>query len=302
MAGGLTGSLEQWPLPELLNMLGSSRQSGRVEVEEQDGRGAIYLQEGSIVHAATAGESGVAALTTLFGWHAGSFSFEPRVPSPAVTLSRPMEALLAEVSREAAERETIRKMIASTAVHPRLVRDAPQHPVTLQPNEWTLVAFADGSQSIASVASTLGVEVSLITRLFFGLGQRGLVEFGVPATVALKPAEAPPEAMSIAGAAVSTDPVVVPPPVVEPLPLPVAIMPAAFFQDLGRAAAAALGPLASVIVEDAIEAHGARMDAFPRQRAAQLVEAIGREIRDDRRRAEFQATMLRILRDQQRAA
>ena len=279
-------------------MLGSSRQSGRVEVEEQDGRGAIYLQEGSIVHAATAGESGVAALTTLFGWHAGSFSFEPRVPSPAVTLSRPMEALLAEVSREAAERETIRKMFASTAVHPRLVRDAPQHPVTLQPNEWTLVAFADGSQSIASVATTLGVEVSLITRLFFGLGQRGLVEFGVPATVALKPAEA----MSIAGAAVSTDPAVVPPAVVEPLPLPVAIMPAAFFQDLGRAAAAALGPLASVIVEDAIEAHGARMDAFPRQRAAQLVEAIGREIRDDRRRAEFQATMLRILRDQQRAA
>lgn len=72
MAGGLTGNLDQWPLPELLNMLGSSRQSGRVVVEHESLAGAVFLQEGQLVHAATATEAGVQALTTLFGMHEGS--------------------------------------------------------------------------------------------------------------------------------------------------------------------------------------------------------------------------------------
>ena len=89
-------------------------------------------------------------------------------------------------------------------------------------------------------------------------------------------------------------------PPVAPAPQPV--VPEQFFRDLARAAAAALGPLAAVIVEDAVDAHGVTVDAFPRSRAGHLVEAIAREIKDDRRRAEFQAQMLRILRELQKAA
>jgi len=333
MAGGLTGSLEQWPLPELLNMLGSSRQSGRVEIEDSRLQGSVFLQEGRLVHATTAAETGIDALTSLFGLDSGTFTFEPRVPSPATSLSQPLEALIAEVSRAATERETIRKVISSAAVLPRLTPELPSAPVTLQPNEWVLVAASDGSASIEEIGTRLDLEPGPIMRAFFALAQRGLVRFEAPAATAgsePEPAVLPfpgndtTPALSIVpnsgqqganepvhfqgtqAAAVPTtgnQPVAaereeLPP----PTPLPVPLVSQQFFRELARASAVALGPLASVIVEDAIEAHGATIDAFPRSRAGYLVEAIAREIKDDRRRAEFQAHMLRLLRELHSAA
>ncbi len=308
MAGGLTGSLEQWPLPELLNMLGSSRQSGRVAVDGAGSEGAIFLSEGQLVHATVAMESGVAALTTLFSLHEGSFCFEPRVPAPAVTLDRPLDVLVAEVQREANERDTIRRMIPSAHAVPHLARRTPDETITLQPSEWIAIVLSDGTRSVSSLAAEAGVDTSAAMRLLYTLGQRGLLEFSAGVTEAPAPIAPERPALTLVPAPV-VEAIVEPEPVLEPepAPAPVVIVPVAppppsyihtaFFQDLSLAAAATLGPLASVIVDDAVEAIGYPRDAFPRQRAPQLVEVIAREIKDDRRRAEFQATMLRILRD-----
>lgn len=337
MAGGLTGSLEQWPLPELLNMLGSSRQSGQVEVEAGEMRGSVYLHEGNIVHAVAPLESGIAALTTLFGLHAGTFSFEPRIPAPANTLSRPLDELLAEVTREASEREAILKVVGGPAMHPRLSLDTPPQPVTIQPSDWRLIAAANGSASISTIAETLGVELGTLMRAYYALGQRALVQFEappanvipmhVPVRVAAEP-EAPaavvieepetfealalqeeiPEPVAVLQTAPSALPAPAPAPVPQPAPAPggpaapVPIVDEQFFRELARASAAALGPLAAVIVEDAVEAFGLPVDAFPRSRAAHLVEVVAREIKDDRRRADFQAYMLRFLRELFKAA
>lgn len=311
MAGGLTGSLEQWPLPELLNMLGSSRQSGRVAVEGAGSEGAIFLSEGQLVHAATAMESGVAALTTLFSLHEGSFCFEPRVLAPAVTLDRPLDVLVAEVQREANERDTIRRMIPSVHAVPHLAHRIPEQPVTLLPSEWIAIVLADGTRSVSSLAAEAGVETSAAMRLLYTLGQRGLLEFTAGVTEAPAPIAPERPALTlvptpVVEATVEPEPVVEPEPepvpvvvapVAPPAPPPASYIHTAFFQDLSMAAAATLGPLAAVIVDDAVEAIGYPRDAFPRQRAPQLVEVIAREIKDDRRRAEFQANMLRILRD-----
>lgn len=331
MAGGLTGSLEQWPLPELLNMLGSSRQSGRVEIDNGGVQGSVFLQEGSIVHATAPAETGVAALTSLFMLEAGTFTFEPRVPSPAVTLSRPLDSLIAEVTKEASERETIRKVIPSISVLPRLSQEAPLTPVTLEPSDWVLVASADGTESIEEIASRLKSEPGPVMRAYFALAKRGLLRFDAPlaAPTLLPTANREPSAPALTLVSSSTpesaevtepapqvisqearaelaramEPVAAPleelPP---PTPLPIPLVSQQFFRELARNSAVALGPLASVIVEDAIEAHGATMDAFPRSRAGYLVEAIAREIKDDRRRAEFQAHMLRLLRELHSAA
>lgn len=314
MAGGLTGNLDQWPLPELLNMLGSSRQSGRVVVEHESLAGAVFLQEGQLVHAATATEAGVQALTTLFGMHEGSFCFEPRVPAPAVTLDRPLDTLIAEVQREAQERETIRRMIPSANAVPSLAVRAPEQPVTLQPGEWVLVALANGSRSISEIADASSLDLSAVMRKLYGLGHRGLMEFANEKPVAVAEPTAPTVAetqrppLSIVQTdrdgtpepAVEAAPAIEVPiaaPVAPPAPPPPSYLSPEFFQGLSVAAASVLGPLASVIVDDALEALHYPKDAFPKQRAMQLVEVIAREIKDDRRRAEFQAMMMRTIRE-----
>jgi hypothetical protein len=61
--------------------------------------------------------------------------------------------------------------------------------------------------------------------------------------------------------------------------------------------AKALGPIVSVIVDDQIAEMGEQRDAFPRNMAAELVEAVSPEIADEGKRVRFQRGMLDILRD-----
>ena len=60
--------------------------------------------------------------------------------------------------------------------------------------------------------------------------------------------------------------------------------------------AKALGPIASVIVDEQIAEMGEQRDAFPRNKAAELVEAVSSEIADEGKRVRFQRSMLDVLR------
>ena len=61
--------------------------------------------------------------------------------------------------------------------------------------------------------------------------------------------------------------------------------------------AKALGPIASVIVDDQIGEMGEQRDAFPRNKAAELLEAVSSEIADEGKRVRFQRSMLDVPRD-----
>ncbi len=57
-----------------------------------------------------------------------------------------------------------------------------------------------------------------------------------------------------------------------------------------------MGPMAPVIIEDHVAEMDEKMSAFPRDRAAELVEGVSMEISDEGKRVDFQRTMLEILR------
>ncbi len=270
MPEGLTGSLAQWPLKALIPMLAASRQSGRIEVADGMARGDIYLREGVIVHAAAGSDSGQPALVTLMSWPAGSFSFTPNVDSPRLTLAGPTDQLLAECGRLAAERDEIRKVIPSLAATPRLSLTVPAGPVTLQPQEWQVISCFDGARSVTDIVAMVSRDELAISRILHGLVTRGLVEL-----VTVAAAESPIAKPAIVGPD--------------------------FFRTLTTAAAAAIGPLAPVIIDDEVEALGATREQFPREQASFLVERVGGEIRDEQKRTLFQRTMLDFLR-QLRAA
>jgi pSer/pThr/pTyr-binding forkhead associated (FHA) protein len=76
----MSGNLEEIPLPDLLQLFGTSRKAG-VLVLRSDGReGRIYLNEGRIRFAEFEGAPGVAPLKTVYrmlGWQSGSFALDP---------------------------------------------------------------------------------------------------------------------------------------------------------------------------------------------------------------------------------
>ena len=71
-----------------------------------------------------------------------------------------------------------------------------------------------------------------------------------------------------------------------------------FFRQVTASAAVSLGPLASVVVDDAVDSLGVTRETFTRDLVSRLVEAVAREITDERRRMTFQQTMLQWMRNQ----
>jgi hypothetical protein len=70
-----------------------------------------------------------------------------------------------------------------------------------------------------------------------------------------------------------------------------------FFKRLTNELSIAVGPLASVLVEDVLEDFGCTMNNFPTNRAAELVQLLTEEIARDEKRQIFTQRMLQIIQE-----
>ncbi|ATB26916.1 HD domain-containing phosphohydrolase [Melittangium boletus] len=71
------GSLDEMPAPELLKTLGAQKKSGRLFLKHHAHEGYLHLEQGRVVFAAIAGQSGEQALQTLLGFHQADFRYDP---------------------------------------------------------------------------------------------------------------------------------------------------------------------------------------------------------------------------------
>lgn len=264
MAEGVSGSLAQIPLADLLKMLAAGGQTGRLRLTSGLDAGDVYLQRGAIVHAEADGVWGEGAFARIITWPNGNFRFEPGMTAPDETIDKPLDQLFAESERVVSEREAIRRVIPSPDALPRLVRELPAPEVTIQPADWRVLALLDGRTSIAAIGRELGLDDVTLVKQMYRLKTGGLIELEMPQQRAAQPQRV------LAGPA--------------------------FFHALTVAVADAIGPLAEVIVDDCVEAMGFTRNTFPRDGVATLAERIAAEIRDDQQRLRFQQTMLGMLR------
>lgn len=269
MAEGLTGSLAQLPLADLLKMLAAGGQSGRLQIAAGAGHGELYLAQGEVVHADCDMRTGEAAFARLVGWPNGQFRFEPGVSAPERTIEKPLDRLLAESARAASEREAIRRVIPNMEAVPQLARKSPGPTVTIDGRDWELLALIDGNRTAADLAVAVGAEDIDMAKALYRLKVAGLVELAA---------------------------------VQAAVPQPRALAGPAFFQSLNAAVAGALGPLAEIIIDDAVEDLGFTRATLPRDAVAALAERISGEIREPDKRVKFQQTMLQMLRGNPQAA
>lgn len=269
MAEGLTGSLAQLPLVDLLKMLHAGGQSGHIQLSSGLDQGDLYLEKGELVHAECDMQTGEPAFQRLAGWPNGQFRFERETPAPARSIEKPLERLLADSARAAGEREAIRRVVPNMDVVPRLARKAPAPQLTIEAKDWELLATIDGQATAGELARERGADELEFARALYRLKLAGLIEMAVAQPAA-------PQQRALAGPG--------------------------FFQALNTAVAGALGPLAEIIIDDAVEDLGFTRANFPRDAVASLAERISSEIRDPEKRVKFQQTMLQMLRGGQQAA
>ena len=76
----MSGNLEEIPLPDLLQLFGTSRKAGVLVLRSNGREGRIYLNDGRIRFAEFEGKSGQTPLKSLYrmlGWQTGSFALDP---------------------------------------------------------------------------------------------------------------------------------------------------------------------------------------------------------------------------------
>jgi len=257
----LRGSLAQLPLLEILKLLSSEGQTGRLDLSDGASNGEIYLHDGNLIHAVTGAHMGETAVYTLMGWLQGDFSFVRDVAAPESSVATATEQLMLEGARRVEEWGDIKKVIPSTDVVFKLSPTSSSGAVSLEPNEWQVLALVSGARSVAEIAHDLGQDEFTVAKMLYGLASAGLLEEGE------KP-EAPPRATINGG----------------------------FFARLNGEFTDVMGPLGPVIVDDEIAALGETRDSFPREKVAELVERVSAEIEDEDKRARFQQVMLDMLR------
>ena len=262
MADGLTGSLTQMGLGSVLRMLCASGQDGVIEFIDGMNRGEIFVAAGGVVHAEAGAGWGEDALVELLSWHDGMFHFKTGVRTPAATIHGPLDAVLTRCAQRSGEREQIRKAIPSSDIVLHLFEGLPEKPVTVQPDEWLLISSIDGARNIGDIAERLDWDDFAVTRAAYALIGLGLVSAAAETVSS--------ESGTPAGAN--------------------------FFKTLTRAVAAAMGPLAEIIIDDAIEEMGETRETFPKVQVSWLAERISSEILDPGKRVRFQAIMLDELR------
>ncbi len=171
----IEGSLSQLGIPDLLQILGMNKRSGRLNLERGNERGEILVTEGKPVNARLGRVEGEKALFRLLSWVEGTFTFAPGANPGRARITRSMDEALLEGMRQADE--VNRLLPGLPARGTRLViapeADLPQdqHPVTAQVVELLRQPRALGEVLDLAPATDLEVLSALVTLMQKGVAR-----------------------------------------------------------------------------------------------------------------------------------
>lgn len=262
MPGVFMGDLSQIKLIDILRLLVSEEKTGKLILNKGNDRGEIYVENGAVTHASIKGSSGKEALFAMMTWMIGKFNFSPDALPEEKSIETGTDQLLEEGEKSIKEWEHIREVIPSMDVVFRLAGHKGSDDINLKSTEWNILTQVNAMRSVGEISNALNLDEFTVAKTLDELYSAGLLE------IVEKP-EPPPEKM----------------------------MGREFFKKVDGELAKALGPIASVIVDDQIAEMGEQRDAFPQNKAAELVEAVSSEIADEGKRIRFQRSMLEVLRD-----
>lgn len=77
-SGGMAGSLESLPFPDLMQMMGVTKKTGVLRVDSGGEVAILHLYGGALKHAESGGKQGDPVLFRILSWAGGRFQFSPQ--------------------------------------------------------------------------------------------------------------------------------------------------------------------------------------------------------------------------------
>jgi len=253
------GDLAQVKLFDLLKPLFSGKKTGKITFKGKEG-GELYLELGNITHAKTNSGAGEVAFFTLMGLKVGKASFEPDEVPPERTISISTEQLLLNWSYRKQEWDKIKEAIPSSNTIFRLsVQKNPENK-NINADQWNVLALCNGTKTVSEIVEALNWDEFKTSKTILQLVQLGLL-------------------VRVEGQR----------------PIEKKLVGENFFLKVENELKKAVGPVASVIVDDKLNEFGSAAVSFAQDQALPFIEALGEEIPRDMQRKEFIRAMVEFL-------
>jgi DNA-binding transcriptional ArsR family regulator len=175
----LIGNLNEIKLADVLRLFSSGKKTGRLTVSSEDDQTVMRFEKGAIVHAHASGSglNGEQAVLDLFGWEEGQLTFIPEERPVRANVTRSVEDLLAEGTREGDVVHRMNRLIPTEKVVFQIglgPRDGVTFTVGIP--EWRVLRFVDGIREVREIVEASAMTKPEVTRLLFAMSEAGLVE------------------------------------------------------------------------------------------------------------------------------
>ncbi|NNE95523.1 MAG: DUF4388 domain-containing protein [Acidimicrobiales bacterium] len=194
----LQGSLDNFSLDEVLNLLAGTMKSGHLRISGDRGTGSLWIEEGRLVQAEASntvdGGEWEDVMFELLRFESGNFSFVADDMAPSPGEPEEIDPLVERGRELLSEWNAIESVIPSPEHVLAPVAKLPIEQVMLTSAEWeTIIAIGEG-RSVSQTCSVLGVGELKGCRRIKSVVERGLVKIDEPGARAVD--QASPEALA----------------------------------------------------------------------------------------------------------
>ena len=241
----IQGQLDGDILVNLLQYLNLNAASGVLRLRTGLGsEGEVFTEAGQVVHAVTGKETGQKALVTLLRWQEGRFSFQAGVSAQEMTIDRPLDALLLEVAYETDVEDGFKEQLTATTV---------------------LVPARQG----AAKSEAAGVTLPMLAIRVLPLLEESVTLDSVAVRLRQPLAEVIRAAEAIVQAGLAS-------------PHSSASLPTEFIHSLTALVRDIIGPLADIVMDEALYDLNLTGGTVPEDQLPQLLRALGQAIAQER--------------------
>jgi hypothetical protein len=196
-AVALQGTIDSFPLVDVLALLESSGKTGRLEVVGDRGRGTLWVDGGELVAAEIRGSGEVEATDAvweLLRFNDGSFEFDSGSEPPGRAFAASVGETVEGAQKMLSKWEKITERVPGLGHVVRLTDKLPGEDVRLSPDDWAVLVAAGPSRSVAEVLEVLGASEFAGCAKLAELVDRSLVLLDEPTAATTAPAQSTPAA------------------------------------------------------------------------------------------------------------
>lgn len=180
----LQGTLETFSLPDVLQLLSSTKKSGCLRVTGDRGTGSVWVAGGKIVggdaSASPHASDGVDVVFELLRFGDGEFVFDEGGEAPSPESPKGVDDTLTAANMLLDEWKEIESVVPSSEHWVSLAGEISGEEVTVAADDWKALVAVAGGLPVGSLGSRLELGELPIARLLKSLSDLGVVEVSLP--------------------------------------------------------------------------------------------------------------------------